>query len=66
MSESLEQGIMECPECKEHSLVPTNHVITVREGTKEPRLIPVLSCKAENCGISVAVDSDSTFGLPKF
>ena len=63
MSESLEQGIMECPECKEHSLVPTNRFLTVREGTKEPRPIPILSCKTENCGMSVAVDNDTIFGF---
>ena len=65
MSESLEQGIMECPECKEYSLVPTNRFRTVREGTKEPKLIPILSCKTENCGISVAVDNDTTSRLPE-
>lgn len=63
MSESLEQGIMECPKCGKYSLVPTNRSLTAREGTKKPRLIPILSCKTENCGISVAVDNDTIFGF---
>ena len=56
MSESLEQGSMKCPVCEEYSWVPTNRFHTVTEGTKESRLIPILSCKADNCGTSVAVD----------
>lgn len=61
MSESLEQGIMECPVCKEGSLVPANCVLLAREGGKEKEL-PVLACEA--CGGSVAIDNDTVFILP--
>ena len=66
MSEMLEKGIMECPACGEYSLTPLNRFLSAREGTKERRL-PIFSCKAKekNCGISVAIDSDTGFILPR-
>lgn len=63
MSES-EQTIMECPKCKELSLVPTNRILIAREGAEE-RKLPVLYCKTGNCRTSVAVDSDTVFILPE-
>ena len=62
MSQS-EQAIMECPVCKEHSLVSTNRFLSAREGSEE-RKLPVLSCKTGNCKTWVAVDSDTIFILP--
>ena len=64
ISES-EQVIMKCPECKELSLIPTGYSLRVKEGDKEPRFIPILFCKAENCRRFLAVDNDTIFGVPE-
>ena len=66
MSESLKQGVMKCPECKEYSLVRTNRFRHATVGGTEERKLPIFSCKTEDCGTSVAVDpvdSDTAFML---